>query len=205
MHALLLAVSILTYDVVISAGHEGRPASCARFPQHRCNLGAKGERAWTPIVADAAAQILREHGVTVARLPADFPGSYRAGAAVFIHFDGSSPPCHSSASIGYPNEGDAMAAKLWRQLYRHYWPYGFQPDNFTKGLRDYYAFKQVDAPAGTLVLELGEISCPAQRAWLEPRLHWEGALIAHFLSELIRKGSVPDPGTYRQQATPKQP
>ena len=55
--------SLLTYDVLISAGHEGRPASCAHFPQHHCNLGRGGERAWTPIVADAATQILRQHGV----------------------------------------------------------------------------------------------------------------------------------------------
>ena len=67
---------MLTYDVLISAGHEGRPASCAHFPQHHCNLGATGERAWTPIVADAATRILREHGVSVVRLPADFSGQY---------------------------------------------------------------------------------------------------------------------------------
>ena len=60
-----------------------------------------GERTWTPIVADAASQILRAHGVSVARLPADFPGEYRVAAAVFIHFDGSNPPCGSRASIGY--------------------------------------------------------------------------------------------------------
>ena len=47
-----LGAALLAYDVLISAGHEGRPASCARFPQHHCNLGASGEREWTPIVAD---------------------------------------------------------------------------------------------------------------------------------------------------------
>ncbi len=99
--ALLLAANTLSYDVLISAGHEGRPASCAHFPQHHCNLGAAGERDWTPVVADAATAILRRHGVSVARLPADFDGSYKVDAAVFIHFDGASPPCSSAASIGY--------------------------------------------------------------------------------------------------------
>lgn len=196
MEALILAAALLKYDVLISAGHEGRPESCARFPQHHCNLGAAGERAWTPIVADSAAQILREHGVTVARLPADFAGAYQVGAAVFIHFDGSSPPCRSSASIGYAHKPDGVAAAAWRALYGRYWPYGFQPDNFTVGLRDYYAFEQVNAANGSLVLELGEITCPVQHAWLAPRLHWEGAVIAHFLSKLIDKGNVPDPGAY---------
>lgn len=204
MHALVLALATSAYDVLISAGHEGRPASCARFPQHHCNLGAQGERAWTPIVADAATQILRAHGVSVARLPADFTGTYRAGAAVFIHFDGSEPPCGSRASIGYPpaDSKSAAAAAQWQRLYERYWPFGFQPDDFTTGLRDYYAFTQVDAKAGSLVLELGEISCPAQHAWLAPRLQWEGALLAHFLSALIDKGKVPDPGAFRGQAAP---
>lgn len=204
MHELLLVGTMLVYDVLISAGHEGRPASCARFPQHHCNLGAQGERAWTPIVADAAAKILRARGVSVARLPADFAGDYRVGAAVFIHFDGSNPPCGSRASIGYPPADlhAAAAAAQWRGLYARYWAFGFQPDDFTTGLRDYYAFTQVDARAGSLVLELGEITCPAQRAWLAPRLQWEGALLAHFLSALINKGDVPDPGAFRGQATP---
>ena len=198
MHALLLALSLLKYDVLISAGHEGRPASCAQFPQHRCNLGAAGERSWTPIVADAAAKILREHGLTVARLPADFAGRYDVLAAVFIHFDGSNPPCGSRASIGYPGKQDALAAAAWRALYGHYWPYGFQTDNFTVHLREYYAYRQVTARDGALVLELGEITCPAQHAWLAPRLHWLGALIAHFLSVTVGKGDVPDPGNERR-------
>jgi hypothetical protein len=200
MHALLFAVALLRDDVLVSAGHEGRPASCARFPSHRCNLGASGERDWTPIVADAATKVLRAHGLTVARLPADFSGSYRVGAAVFIHFDGSAPPCRSSASVGYGHKADAAAAAAWRRLYGSHWPFGFQPDNFTAGLRDYYAYRQVDARRASLVLELGEITCSAQRAWLAPRLQWEGALIAYFLSRLIGKGSVPNPGAFVQQA-----
>ncbi len=203
MLGLMLGFSMLTYDVLISAGHEGRPASCARFPQHRCNLGAAGERSWTPIVADAATQILREHGLTVARRPADFAGKYRVTAAVFIHFDGSDPPCRSRASIGYSHKSDAAAAARWRALYGHYWPFGFQPNNFSIGLREYYAYRQVDARDATLVLELGEITCPSQRAWLEPRLRWIGALLAHFLSALIGKGNVRNPGAYREQATPQ--
>ncbi len=197
MLPLVLGASLLVYDVLISAGHEGRPASCAHFPQHHCNLGAAGERDWTPIVADAATAILRSHGITVARLPADFAGNYRVGATVFIHFDGSNPPCASSASIGYQHKRDAPAAAAWRSLYGVYWPFGFQPDNFTAGLRGYYAFKQVDARDGSLVLELGEISCPAQHQWLAPRLHWEGALLAYFLSQRIGKGDVPKPSPDR--------
>jgi hypothetical protein len=196
MLAILLAAA-LHVDVLISAGHEGRPASCARFPNHKCNLGAAGEREWTPIVADAATRILRAHGLTVARLPADFDGNYDAGAAVFIHFDGAAPPCASGASVGYHTDADAAGALAWHRLYSRYFPFAFEPDNFTTGLRDYYAYKQVTAADASLTLELGEISCPAQRAWLAPRLQWEGALLAYFLSREIGKGNVPDPGPYR--------
>jgi hypothetical protein len=182
------------FDVLISAGHEGRPESCVKFPHHKCNLGAAGERDWTPIVADAAARVLREHGLRVARLPADFDGEYRVKAAAFIHFDGSAPPCRSGASIGYHRAEDTAAADAWRRLYSRYFPFRFQPDNFTTSLHDYYGFRQVDASEGSLVLELGEITCPDQRAWLAPRLQWEGELLAYFLSRLAGKGNVPDPG-----------
>jgi hypothetical protein len=191
--AAILAAAV-AYDVLISAGHEGRPASCAQFPQHHCNLGAAGERNWTPIVADAATHILRSHGVSVAREPADFSGTYDVAAAVFIHFDGSSPACASSASIGYHRKADRQTARAWRLLYGGYFPFAFRPDDFTSGLRDYYAFSQVHATVGSLVLELGEITCPAQHTWLAPRLEWAGALIAYFLSERIAKGNVPAPG-----------
>ena len=205
MHGVVLAVA-LAFDVLISAGHEGRPASCARFPGRRCNLGAAGERAWTPLVADAATLILRRHGVTVARLPADFGGRYAVAAAVFIHFDGSTRACASGASIGFHRVQDRPAAAAWHALYGEYFPFDFQPDNFTVGLRDYYAFESVTARDASLVLELGELTCPAQRAWLAPRLQWAGALLAYFLSKRIGKGDVPNPGPYAgAEARPPKP
>lgn len=193
MIALVFAVTLHHADVLISAGHEGRPASCARYPHRACNLGAAGERDWTPIVADEATRILRAHGVRVVRVPADFPGSYDVDAAVFIHFDGSLKPCSSGASIGYHDPAERSAANLWREVYSEYFPFHFQPDDFTTGLRDYYAFRQVVPRDAALVLELGEVTCPAQRRWLAPRLDFEGRVIAYFLSRLIGKGDVPAP------------
>jgi hypothetical protein len=186
MLPLLLAAVITKYDVLISAGHEGRPASCARFPQHKCNLGAAGEREWTPIVADAATKILRAHGISVVRLPADFEGTYKVKAAVFIHFDGSDPPCGSRASVGNPPAQGDSEARAWRAFYGRYWPFGFQPDNFTASLREYYGYRQVEASHGAMVVELGEITCPAQRDWLSSRLQTEGALLASFLEKRVK-------------------
>ena len=180
------AASAQHVDFLISAGHEGRPASCKAFPDHRCNLGASGERAWTPIVADEATRVLRSAGYTVAREPADFRGSYDVIAAAFIHFDGSAAPCSSGASIGYPSVASRAAAEQWHRFYAQSFPFRFQPDNFTDGLRNYYAYRQVHAKDGALVLELGEITCPAQQAWLASHLRRDGELIAHFLLALAR-------------------
>lgn len=202
---LVLAAVLVHADVLISAGHEGRPASCARYPKRACNLGANGERAWTPAVADEATRVLRAHGVTVAREPADFDGEYAVDAAIFIHFDGSETPCASGASIGYHERRFRSAADRWRELYSKYFTFGFQPDDFTKGLRDYYGFRQVDARDAALVLELGELTCARQHAWLAPRLQFEGGLIAYFVSRLIGKGDVPLPsaniGTHASSAS----
>ncbi|HEX8806178.1 MAG TPA: hypothetical protein VF741_04475 [Candidatus Aquilonibacter sp.] len=195
LHALFAA--IVNADVLISAGHEGRPASCAYFPQHKCNLGAAGERAWTPIVADEATRMLRAHGLNVAREPADFDGTYDVGMAIFIHFDGIVPACKSGASIGYYDDAvSRAAAQQWRALYEPLFPFTFMPDNFTAGLRRYYGYRQVDARDGALVFELGEITCPAQRAWLAPRLEALGDLIAYYVSRAIGKGDVPLPAKF---------
>ncbi|MBV9272070.1 MAG: hypothetical protein JO165_13330 [Candidatus Eremiobacteraeota bacterium] len=188
----------LQYDVLISAGHEGRPASCVHFPKHKCNLGTGGEREWTPIVADEATRILRVHGYTVAREPADFEGMYAVKAAVFVHYDGTDVPCTSGASIGYPPSQDKRAADIWRTIYKQYFPFKWQPDNFTTNLSRYYGFRQVRAVNGALVLELGELTCPQQRTWLTPRVKWQGALIAHAVSQIIGRNDIPDPGQLNQ-------
>lgn len=193
------AQDAITSDVLISAGHEGRPESCAQFPGRKCNMGAHGEIEWTPIVANEATRVLRAHGVSVARVPADFHGHYLVDAAIFIHFDGHDPICGSSASIGYHTRADEPAAKLWRRLYGQYWPFGFQADNFTDNLSQYYGFRQVTASRAALVIELGEITCAEQKAWMAPRLKWQGQLLAYFLSDLTGKGRVPNPGPFREE------
>jgi hypothetical protein len=192
MIALLLAVAVHA-NVLISAGHEGRPQSCARFPQRKCNLGAAGERAWTPVVADEATRALRAAGLSVIREPADFSGTYDVDAAVIVHFDGVSPPCTSGASVGFPPGGSRRLAEIWHEVYGPVAPFRFMPDDFTPGLRGYYAYRQIHARQGAVVLELGEITCPAQHAWLSARLHYLGDLIAYAVSIAIGKGHVPDP------------
>jgi hypothetical protein len=158
------------------------------------NTGAPGEIDWTPIVADEATRILRAAGISVLRKPAYLPGTYAVKDAFFIHFDGSANICTSRASIGYPDVAQSQAAgAAWKTLYGTYWPFGFQADNFTDTLRHYYGFHHVHVSDAALVIEGGEISCAAQKAWLAKRLKWEGAMIAHFASVRLGKGNVPLP------------
>ena len=167
-------------DFVIQAGHEGRPESCAPLHVKACNLGtgAAGERErdWTRIVADEAARKLRAAGYTVV-LAHD-----TARAAVFLHFDGSSVACRSGASVGFPAETSRAFIDAWERRYRALFPYRFVGENFTSNEREYYGFRKVDAPE-KLLIEFGEMTCPAQFAWMAPRLHELGNMVATFLIE----------------------
>lgn len=176
-------------DVLVQAGHEGRPASCTLFPARACNLGAAAaserEIAWTVVVADEATRVLREHGYRVLRRPADYLGRDSARAAVFVHFDGAKE-CASGASVGFPETTSRAFVDAWETRYRAWFPFRFVGENFTENEHKYYGFRLVDAPEKMLV-EFGELTCPAQRAWMQPRLREMGDRLAAFLMERVTK------------------
>lgn len=184
------AARAATADVMIQAGHQGRPASCGPLHVKACNLGAgRGralEREWTPIVADAAAAVLRRDGYRVIRRPADYPEHDRARVAIFVHFDGAEPACASGASVGFPATTSRAFVDGWEASYRALFPFRFVGENFTSGERQYYDYRHVDAPQRMLI-EFGEITCPAQRDWLAPRLHLIGARLAQYLEGTLRR------------------
>lgn len=194
---LLLAIAAATTgvaradegDVLVQAGHQGRPESCAPLHVKHCNLGAAAgdarEREWTPVVADEATRALRRSGFTVLRRPADYAEHDSARIAVFLHFDGDVPACKSGASIGYPASTSREFAAAWKQTYGSWFPFRFMPDNFTENEHQYYGFRKVDAP-DKMLIEFGELTCPAQRAWMEPRLRAMGDELARFLIGRLR-------------------
>jgi hypothetical protein len=176
-------------DVVVQAGHEGRPASCAPNHVHACNLGASSaagrEIDWTPVIADAATATLRAAGLRVARRPADYPQHDTARVAIYIHIDGSDPPCLSGASDGFPPSTPHGFVAAWERAYRAIFPYRFVGENISSNELHYYGFRKVDAPA-KLLIEYGEMTCPAQAAWLKPRLHQLGVFTARFVLGQLR-------------------
>ncbi len=188
---LLLIGFILYYsltkpvDVVIQAGHEGRVTG---------NTGAESkkyrEEAWNILVADTVTKILEKWGISVLRMPAKVTFA-RAKIAVSIHFDGASIPCASGASVGYPTEDSAGFAQRWKRLYKDYFPYKWHQDNFTSGLKNYYAYQWIRADK-FLLLELGEITCEKQTKWLKPRLNKIARLIAYTIATELGK-DVPKP------------
>jgi hypothetical protein len=175
-------------DVLVQAGHQGRPASCAPLHVKACNLGtgASGERErdWTPIVADEVARVLRAHGYSVIRRPADYAEHDTARAAVFLHFDGAAVACASGASVGFPDTTSRAFIDAWEKRYLASFPFHFSGENFTENERRYYGFRKVDAPE-KLLIEFGEMTCPAQFAWMRPRLLRLGDDLAAFLMERL--------------------
>ncbi len=172
-------------DVIIQAGHEGRTHG---------NTGAVSkyysEVKWNILVADEVAKTLRSWDIEVKRVPAKV-GILRAKVAVAIHFDSANTPCHSGASIGYGSMDSYDFAQRWKKLYKGYFPYQWHVDNFTKNLKNYYAYKWIRAEK-FLVLELGEITCDKQTKWLKPRLKKIAHLIAYSIAKELGK-KVPKP------------
>jgi hypothetical protein len=154
------AAQTLTADVLIQAGHEGRP-DCGVEPASLCNnSGAPGEIRWTPITADVATRTLRAAGISVLREPAHLAGTYSVREAVFVHFDGATESCASGPSVGYPvgmlakyGPHSAAAAAQWKALWGRVNPFRFEPDNFTPTLREYYGYHHVHASDAELVIE----------------------------------------------------
>ena len=176
-------------DVVIAAGHQGRPASCAPNHVHACNIGARNgsdrEIEWTPVVADAATGALLAAGYRVERRPADYPEHDNARIYIAIHFDGAQPACSSGSSVGFPATTPPAFIAAWERAYRREFPFRFVGENISSNEQHYYGFRKVDAPFKILV-EYGEITCPAQAAWLRPRLRELGSMTAHFAMEHLR-------------------
>ena len=173
-------------SVIVQAGHEARTSG---------NTGATGSRyketERNTIVADEVAKKLTEWDIDVKRIPAKVPKFSRAKIAVSIHFDSAKKPCRSGASIGYPDKNSYDFARSWETLYRSHFPFGWHKDNFTQNLKNYYAYKQIDAEQ-FLVLELGEITCEKQTTWLQPRLKKIAHLIAYAIAtELGKKVKKP--------------
>lgn len=198
-------------QVLIQAGHEGgkRNSGTGSKPTYGAGGTTRPENEMTPIVADGAAAWLEHFGVSVIKENAFYDKRYSVELAVSLHFDGSGRPCASGASIGYPKGvpvgSNKPTANLWKDIYEQYWPYQWMPDNFTSNLSGYYGYAWTSTSVAELLIEFGEVSCPEQDAWLQPRVgetageSWLGLQVAYFCSEALGLGVVPDPGPFHKE------
>lgn len=174
---------VINTTVLIQAGHEGRTIG---------NTGSihNGlvESKWNTLVSKEVERILEAKGIDVTRVGAKVPIS-NAVIAIAIHFDGAAKECSTGASVGYnPSNYTAKAmAKRWRAEYKKFFPFRWHQDNFTDNLSHYYAFSEVQASKGFLVLELGELTCKRQTDWLKPRLKEVAAKIANFIIKELKQ------------------
>ena len=200
-------------QILIQAGHDGgrRNQGTGSVATTGAPGIARPEIEMTPIVAEAAFRILDAAGFDVIKENAFYDKRYEVDLAVSLHFDGSGTPCASGRSIGYPAGVPAGSNKptadLWREIYGQYWPVDFNsmPDNFTGNLSGYYGYAWTSTNIAEILIEFGEISCPRQDEWLQPRVgdgphdSWLGRLVAHFCAEVILgtgQTAVPDPGPF---------
>ena len=206
-------------QILLQAGHQNgwRNDGSGRAPTYGAGGIARPEREMTPIVVGAAAQKLRDAGYSVITEDAYFDKVYEVELAVAIHFDGSGTPCASGASIGYPTGSppgsNRPAADVWRDLYSEFWPFKWMNDNFTKNLEFYYGYSRTWTSTAELLIEWGEISCPDQDDWLQPRVgtgpgdSWCGDLLAHYAARVIDgdDARVPKPAPYGQEPEGPEP
>lgn len=185
-------------DVLIQAGHQGkvRNKGSGTAPSHGASGTSTPEHQMTPVVADAAESILTNHGVDVVRVPALFPRKFEVQLGLALHFDGSGRPCSSGASVGYPPGvplgSNKPTADLWKSMWSQWWPFQWMKDNFTRNLSGYYGYGWMSTGIAEMLIEFGEISCPEQDSWLQPRLEWIGSVVAHFVGEVLG-ADVPAP------------
>lgn len=185
---ILLVVAIynnrvINTTVLLQAGHEGRTTG---------NIGSVNgkykEVDWNILVTKEIEKELKKHDIDVVRVGAKIPIT-NARLAISIHFDGANKPCSTGASIGYDEDHihAKKVAQRWKSIYEEYFPFKWHRDNFTKNLSDYYGFSRVNSEKGFLVLELGEITCNKQVAWLEPRLELIAVKVADMIMDELER------------------
>lgn len=148
-------------DVVIHMGHCFRTRGATGTSGHRGT-----EQQFVSQVAARMADQLSPFGVNAVTALADDPLP-RAKIFVALHQDGSVNPQAQGASVGYPvTTPNYQFAQLWKANYTlKGWPNGFRPDNYTRGLRNYYGFRRINADVKVL-MEHGFATNRADENWM---------------------------------------
>ena len=122
------------YDIIVQMGHVGRKKGAT---------GAPGERDWTEKLGKAMKPLLKKSGLKFRIMGADNWLKKKPNKAkIFfsLHYDGSTNKNARGFSCGYPVGTNQRFKDAMAMSYKQFTEFNQRPDNYTKGLRNYYAW-----------------------------------------------------------------
>jgi hypothetical protein len=137
--------------------------------------GATGTAGEQQVVTAIAAAIVAQTpvGWQVRVIDADPPNAAYAGDYfIALHCDGGASSAQG-ASVGFPDLAGSALAQRWKAAYvAQGWPYGFRDDNYTSGLRGYYAYDNALAQGNRvrMVAEHGFLTNTQDAAWIRANI-----------------------------------
>lgn len=158
------------YDLIVQIGH---------FPRKSGVTGGQGkyvsEQQVAALVGVSLIQKLSQLKVNNAPIKAllvgadDFNSGLNSKIFLALHTDSTNGKCLVGPSVGYQKIADAsgmhgialaLAITLGQDAEK------FMKDNYTSGLSGYYAYSKINSEFFKGVLEMSELTCPAQEAKL---------------------------------------
>jgi Peptidase M15/N-acetylmuramoyl-L-alanine amidase len=150
------------YDVILQVGH---------YPRKAGSIGGQGlhvsEQEISAAIAVGISTYLRDRGMIVAIIGADSKPASRVKTRIFLalHADSGVEKCSVGASYGYSRNSaghkmQSVATALAMSL--EYEPSEFREKNFAPAIQSYYAYKWFDSEILSGVVEMAEVTCPAQ-------------------------------------------
>ena len=152
------------YDLIVQMGHVGRTTGAT---------GARGEMAFNKSLGEAINHIfVAEHpDIRFRLMKADNwykPEPNLTKLFFSIHADGSSNPLARGFSVGYPPDSDNAFAEYVVEAYDILTDFPQRPDNYTNGLKFYYAWRNNHVKANYYcLLEHGFMSNAYESDWIK--------------------------------------
>lgn len=177
--------------VVLQRGHVPRTSGAT---------GAPGEQQYAIACADRCAPALRRIGHDARVIDADptSDAAYRGDIFFALHWDSSTNPTASGASVGYQTPEGQDLAQQWKRQYKNAgWTRAFKPDNYTAALGGYYGVRKAVGQGNRLAIitEAGFVSNSHDKAMMSPEL--TALSIVNTVAEIFgeREGeNLPDHG-----------
>lgn len=136
--------------------------------------GAPGEQKFTEACAEIARMRIHDLGHMVRIINADEPLERYKGDMFFaFHYDSSTNPTASGASVGHQTPEGAEIGRLWKMHYRaNGWTRAFKNDNYTSNLAKYYGVRNAVRVGNrrAIIIEAGFHSNTHDAAMMTPEM-----------------------------------